>query len=64
MSWQQQSRSHATPAKKSRVAPAQMESVAVAIVGAGQAGLATSWELTKAGHPQAFEVQTYACVHR
>jgi len=31
------------------VAPTQMESVAVAIVGGGQAGLATSRELTKAG---------------
>ena len=34
---------------KGGVAPAQMESVAVAIVGGGQAGLATSRELTKAG---------------
>src|SRR5215216_4785628 len=31
------------------LAPTQMESVAVAIVGGGQAGLATSRELTKAG---------------
>jgi cation diffusion facilitator CzcD-associated flavoprotein CzcO len=34
---------------KGGVAPTQMESVAVAIVGGGQAGLATSRELTKAG---------------
>jgi putative flavoprotein involved in K+ transport len=35
--------------QKGRVAPTQMESVPVAIVGGGQAGLATSRELTKAG---------------
>ncbi len=35
--------------RKGGVAPTQMESVAVAIVGGGQAGLATSRELTKAG---------------
>jgi putative flavoprotein involved in K+ transport len=35
--------------EKGGVAPTQMESVAVAIVGGGQAGLATSRELTKAG---------------
>ena len=35
--------------QKCGVAPTQMESVAVAIVGGGQAGLATSRELTKAG---------------
>jgi putative flavoprotein involved in K+ transport len=35
--------------EKCRVAPTQMESVPVAIVGGGQAGLATSRELTRAG---------------
>ena len=35
--------------EKGGVAPTEMESVAVAIVGGGQAGLATSRELTKAG---------------
>ena len=35
--------------RKGRVAPTAMESVAVAIVGGGQAGLATSRELTKTG---------------
>ena len=35
--------------QKGGVAPTQMESVAVAIVGGGQAGLATSRELTKTG---------------
>ena len=35
--------------QKGGVAPTQMESVPVAIVGGGQAGLATSRELTKAG---------------
>jgi putative flavoprotein involved in K+ transport len=35
--------------EKGGVAPTQIESVAVAIVGGGQAGLATSRELTKAG---------------
>ena len=34
---------------KGGFAPTPMESVAVAIVGGGQAGLATSRELTKAG---------------
>jgi monoamine oxidase len=34
--------------QKGGVAPTPMESVAVAIVGGGQAGLATSRELTKA----------------
>jgi cation diffusion facilitator CzcD-associated flavoprotein CzcO len=37
--------------EKGGVAPTAMESVAIAIVGGGQAGLATSRELTKAGLP-------------
>ena len=35
--------------RKGRVAPTAIESVAVAIVGGGQAGIATSRELTKTG---------------
>ena len=38
--------------RKGGMAPTQMEMVCVAVVGGGQAGLATSRELTKAGLEQ------------